>query len=344
MPKGRHLKERGRERSAIDSGGQDYRWKSRKKQKRSANASSTTGDLDCNIGPDIIVDADNKTKDVASNVAGVSATDSLSEKQNSGESTRFLSKQRERLKKVKQAKSARYEESRSSADREMLEDPSGFLWSRYVAWAGDKLSGLEQRTERWSRDDVGLIGNRGNSTEAPATRLIDKLKSDTGNLYDRASACSARNEPSICLLLIAASGLRAASFGKSLYDGKPVGKLFGKHIKKEEQHQWLKHYAAPTAAPTAVGTARRVHALCDSGYLSLESCSVLIIDMDRDIKLRNILEMNSTRHELFDFIHSHVRSLLKTKKLKLMLHFSGDAQDSPCDTPQLNSAVDHLLE
>jgi U3-containing 90S pre-ribosomal complex subunit len=232
------------------------------------------------------------------------------------ETSGHSNKQKERLLVVKQKRRVKFEEDRQNADSLLRSDPARFLWERYLAWASDKLSPLERDTDRWSSEDVITIFSEEGREDGS---LIQAVKQVVANPYALASATKS-GIPGICVLLVASSGLRAAHLSKSMYDGRPVGKLFSKHIKKEEQTAWLQKYATSAGAPSAVGTARRLHLLCDEGSLTLAPCTVFVIDMKRDAKTQNILDMSATRDELFEFIHVHLRPLVRSQQVKILLH------------------------
>jgi hypothetical protein len=242
----------------------------------------------------------------------------------------YAAKHKARLQKVKSTRRRKFEEERKAADEKMRREPYAYLWDLYSKWAGDKLSALESDSDRFTPENVMFLAMPAEPTDKaiaakmPAGLLIGSIKNMIPGLYLRNTASGKGNDivPSISVILAASSGLRAASLGRAMYDGKPCGKMFSKHLKKEEQIEWLKKHAAPKAAPTAVATARRVHLLCDEGSMSLASTTVFVIDMNRDDKLQNVLDMTATRDEMLDFIHVHLRPLVKSGQVTVVLHSS----------------------
>lgn len=224
-------------------------------------------------------------------------------------------------KRMKEKRRVKFEEERMAADALMKSDAAAFLWQQFCRWAGpDKLTALERDAEQWSSDNVGFL-RVGEAADGDSAALIDAVRSLMPDAYARAGE-GRDGVPGVSVLLVAASGLRAAQLGRAMYDGKPVGKLFSKHISKEEQRAWLAANGKKKAAPTGVGTARRLHVLCDEGSLSLASTSVFVIDMNRDKKLQTVLDMTATRDELCDFINVHLRPLVKAGQIRILLHSS----------------------
>jgi hypothetical protein len=309
-------------RGAGSSTGIDFRWKKKKKVADDDEEGTGTtarneegrfpsadalqdGDRDENVGCEI--------RTVPQELAGGDG----SALTGTGDAKSGLAeRQKERLLAVKVKRRRKFEEDRERADKYMRSDPAAFLWEQYTAWAGDKLSPLEQDIDRWSSDDAFSILTNDADDDGSLIRGVKHVVAEPYSAKD----ASPDGVPGVCVLLVASSGLRAAHLSKAMYDGKPVGKLFSKHIKKEDQIIWLQKFASPSPARTAVGTARRLHVLCDDGSLSLAQCTAFVIDMKRDAKTQNVLDMSATRDELFDFIHVHLRPLVRSKRVKILLH------------------------
>lgn len=233
---------------------------------------------------------------------------------------RLLAKKRGKHAAVKERKRRKYEELRQAADTEMRSSPASLLWRKYASWAGEKLSPLERDTEQWSSENVAsLFVSCDKSTYMPCNgATIAALKAQYPHVYAKNTSVS-DGTPSVSVLLLAPSGLRASQLAGSLFDGKSVGKLFSKHITQDSQAEWLRKHGTPKAARTAAGTARRVQLLCESGDLSLGACTAILLDMHRDVKMQNILDMTSTEGELFQLIHDFARPLIKSGQLRIFL-------------------------
>lgn len=227
---------------------------------------------------------------------------------------------KKREKAAKQRRRVMHEEERVRCERMIREEPAELLWEKYIEWVGDKLSPVEAREEKWTDDHVICVEER------PGVPLIQLIKETIGPDYVSQGEFKKGKTatPGVACIALASSAVRAVEIAKSMYDGKPVGKLFSKHIQITEQRKWLGICCSKALAPTAAGTAKRVHRLIEEGDMTLKHTVALVIDFKRDTKSRNIVDLNMVRDELFEFIHTHVRSLLSKKKIKLVLYASND--------------------
>merc|ERR1712054_488419 len=96
-------------------------------------------------------------------------------------------------------------------------------------------------------------------------------------------------------LIVAGAGLRAADLTRAVkkFHGKDnlVAKLFAKHIKIEEQVNFLKN----KKTGIGVGTPARLADLIDNGALSLENLQRIIVDASHiDQKKRGVIDMKDT--------------------------------------------------
>jgi len=78
-----------------------------------------------------------------------------------------------------------------------------------------------------------------------------------------------------------------------------VAKLFGKHLKVDEQLALL----ARQCPVYAVGTPGRIQALLKSSQKPFLSIDHLVIDTERDLKQRSILEIPETRDALLQLVY-----------------------------------------
>ncbi|KAI6779997.1 uncharacterized protein J7T54_007473 [Emericellopsis cladophorae] len=104
-------------------------------------------------------------------------------------------------------------------------------------------------------------------------------------------------------LIVAGAGLRAADLTRAVkkFQGKDnlVAKLFAKHIKIEEQVNFLKN----KKTGIGVGTPARLADLIDNGALSLENLQRIIVDASHiDQKKRGVIDMKDTMMPLARFL------------------------------------------
>lgn len=319
-----------RKRKAGGGGGEDFRWRKKKKSPQAALEDGVPFAEVIRPPSGDAIDGDFAVPEKSVEVTGeipegsTGAGDAALPIGKKKAKKQATAKQKEKLAQVKERRRKRFEEEREAADLRMKEAPAAFLWEKYVEWAGpERLSTVERKSEVWSGENVQYLHvEEQKEVETKSTpAIIAAVKKANAGLY--ALAKEPRDGvPGVSVLLVAASGLRASQLGRAMYDGKPVGKLFSKHISKEEQREWLEKNAKKKAAPTAVGTARRLHVLCEEGTLSLACTTVFIIDMNRDKKLQTVLDMAATRDELFDFIHVHLRPHIAAGNVKVLLHCS----------------------
>ncbi|CDF38742.1 unnamed protein product [Chondrus crispus] len=292
---GRGGKNRSKPRGAGAGGGNvDFRWnKNRNKRSRYDANLHETGDSipDDNLG----------------NATGVAATGRKKEKKESI---------KERQRNAKRRRREMHERDRQESDEMIRSSPAQFLWKRYLEWARDKLTSVEKKVDRWTQEHVVSVESRDDAT------LIQLVKEVVGHDYIAQGEWKKKQNalPGVACIALALSALRAVYLAKGVYDGKPVGKLFSKHIKIEVQQEWLRKCCKDGLAPSAAGTAKRVQRLIEEGAMTLKHTSVLVIDFHRDDKDRNILDFPTLKEELFDFLHNHARTLIAEGKMKIVLY------------------------
>lgn len=221
---------------------------------------------------------------------------------------------RARQRTSKQRRRDHHERERREGDALVRSRPHTFLWEQYAAWAGDKLSAVERAAEQWTKDDVHVVTDDGESN------LMEDVRRILGK--DFVKNCGWKRGvglPGIACIALGHGALRAVNLGRRVNDGRPVGKLFGKHIKIDEQRSWVESCCNKKLAPSAVGTAKRIQRLIEEERMTLKHTGALIVDMTRDVRMRNMLDMPCVREELFEFLHSHVRKEVATGRLKIIL-------------------------
>lgn len=222
---------------------------------------------------------------------------------------------KQRQRNAKRRRREMHDFERMASDGMIRTKPDQFLWAKYVEWVGSKLSNAEKKAERWTKEQIHGIEEDTNKS------LMESVKEVVGPDYISQGAWkkSASAKPGIACIVLTSSALRAVELAKSVYDGRPVGKLFSKHIKIEEQQKWLATCCVKGLAPSAAGTAKRVQRLVEEGYMTLAHTVALIIDFKRDNRERNILDFNATKDELFEFLHDHARPFINEQKMKVLL-------------------------
>lgn len=226
---------------------------------------------------------------------------------------------RERQRNAKKRRREMHHNDRQVSDEMLRSAPHHFLWNKYVQWAAHRLTSVEKTAEKWLPEHVTSVTIRDD------LRLIEQVKEQIGPDYITQGDWKKKKPatPGVACVVLAPSAVRAVHLAKEVYDGRPVGKLFSKHIKIDEQREWLRRCCDKSLAPSAAGTARRVQRLVEEGTMTLAHTSVLVIDFSRDIRLRNILDIDATRVELFQFIHSMVREIVAERRMKILLYVPG---------------------
>ncbi|KAI9297847.1 hypothetical protein K502DRAFT_346635 [Neoconidiobolus thromboides FSU 785] len=118
------------------------------------------------------------------------------------------------------------------------------------------------------------------------------------------------------VLVLTPSAIRATSVVRELRDlsGKlPVGKLFAKHIKIPEQKKFLESFSFTLG----VGTPNRITKLIEMGYLDLSRLELVVIDLFKDAKNRNLFNIPECGKDFFDFHCASLSTLIKDNNVKV---------------------------
>eukprot|EP00993_Chasmostoma_nieuportense_P006512 NODE_7147_length_462_cov_30.262687_g6981_i0.p1 GENE.NODE_7147_length_462_cov_30.262687_g6981_i0~~NODE_7147_length_462_cov_30.262687_g6981_i0.p1 ORF type:complete len:153 (-),score=63.50 NODE_7147_length_462_cov_30.262687_g6981_i0:3-395(-) len=85
-------------------------------------------------------------------------------------------------------------------------------------------------------------------------------------------------------------------------NSNPVLKLFAKHMKVPQQaYQLQKAWVC-----VVVGTAQRMGELCEEGSLKLDALKFVVVDMWRNQKDMNLLEIKPGNLQFCEFFHKHL--------------------------------------
>ncbi|ORX61726.1 hypothetical protein DM01DRAFT_1316573 [Hesseltinella vesiculosa] len=118
-------------------------------------------------------------------------------------------------------------------------------------------------------------------------------------------------------IVITHSAIRATDLVRSLKGGfgetYRVGKLFAKHIKVQEQAEFLKE----TAVHLVVGTPHRLLELAENGSLKLDNLELIVVDSDMAKGNYHLMDNLSCRQPFFEFLNTHVASRLQQGSTKL---------------------------
>lgn len=124
-------------------------------------------------------------------------------------------------------------------------------------------------------------------------------------------------------LIISSSALRCIDLynkARSIKGCPRVAKLFAKHIKAAEQISLLK---GDPQSPVAFGTSGRISSLIhDEPSLMTSNLNIIVIDLHRDSKLRNIIDIPETSKPLLELIFSSKSPIyrrIKEGKTKIVL-------------------------
>ncbi|CAH0476814.1 unnamed protein product [Peronospora belbahrii] len=125
-----------------------------------------------------------------------------------------------------------------------------------------------------------------------------------------------RRDKSPIVLILSSSALRCVEVIKHLASFQcRVAKLFGKHLKINEQVKQL----TSTYFPIAVGTPARVKKLLEIKALSMKHTKRVILDMEKNKKQLSILELKDTATEVVDLLQFHLLPQLNAKQSEMKI-------------------------
>ena len=91
--------------------------------------------------------------------------------------------------------------------------------------------------------------------------------------------------------------------------------MFAKHMKVQEQVQWLKAHVVRSI----VGTPNRLLQLVERNALRLDSCRCLILDCWLNDKQQNLLGVKEVWQDTAKFIVDHCMTRITSGQMKLAL-------------------------
>lgn len=288
----------------------DFRWKKGKQDKMSQEtikSNGQTGDT-LNGSDEMVIEGVNQA------LKGLAAHKGAAAQKKAKRAVK-LRRRKERFDTNKSKRREMHERLRVQTDDMVRRLPHQYLWERYVSWAGDKLTTMEKAAEKWSPEQVFVVEDGSNNS------LIPFIKSIIGQDYRTKTGWKSGTDEtaSISCISLGHGAVKAVEFATRMFDGLPVGKLFSKHIKIEAQRSWLENSKKQPGLTNATGTPKRVQRLIEEDTLSLKHTVGVVIDMSRDNRLMNLIDITSSCGELFEFIHEHLRAEMATGRLKVIL-------------------------
>ena len=157
----------------------------------------------------------------------------------------------------------------------------------------------------WVPETSFLPGNRCGVT---VDAIVESLPSISGIL----TSASCR------VLVLTSSAVRAIFHLKALASLRrkcTVGKLFGRHLKVEDQVSLLKR----RRVPIAIGTPARVLSILDQEPSLLAATDYIVIDASRDVKLRSIFDIPETSRPLLSTIYKHFIASIQSGRCRMVV-------------------------
>ncbi|PSC76809.1 CMSS1 [Micractinium conductrix] len=187
------------------------------------------------------------------------------------------------------------------------EDQADWLWSSFQQHAA--ASGLER----------GGLAESGVAALPAQGSLEERLKGLAAAGGWQAAFCSREGPAGApALLLVSPSAIGAVNLIKlcpQFNRACRIGKLFAKHFKVAEQEEALRSQVMCIAA----GTPNRLCKLADGGALRLDRLAHVVLDVQLDVKQRDLLSIPETRADWWTFYERHLKQRVDAGSLKLSL-------------------------
>ena len=120
-------------------------------------------------------------------------------------------------------------------------------------------------------------------------------------------------KPAVIVLTHAA--MRAADLSRAMKPLGKVAKLFAKHMKIQEQAEFLKK----EPVHLVVGTPNRVKALIEQEHIKLDNLELVVVDTERNAKRFTAFENDAVRGDLYNLLGSYIAPRMNDKKTRLGL-------------------------
>ncbi|OQR90213.1 ubiquitin-specific protease [Thraustotheca clavata] len=217
-----------------------------------------------------------------------------------------------------QAKKPKQQKSMKGLQNMKQEELFKLVNDVYMKFYGNDLTPIEI-ANGLTESHFTVIPQFGKHTLDSFTRFLRALCPEWKFLF---KGKGIKDKCSPIILIMCSSALRAVEVGKLIRACRAiasfkchVAKLFGKHLKLEEQVQNLKRFH-----PIAIGTPGRIKTLLEMKALSLECTTHVVIDMHRDSKNMSILELKDTSKDTIDCIRDAFLPQLTASKLSIALY------------------------
>jgi len=228
-------------------------------------------------------------------------------------------KKKSRWKKLKEKKKLKYQEEKNN-EKNILhlsaKNQAEMFWSKYCQHFSKILSSLEKSDSLNEKNFITFE----KEDEHQLENLSNYLKTICPNWKKEFCEPKKEEERGVPrLLILTFSAIRATEIVKTLGEFRKlikIGKLFAKHIKLEEQKQFLDNYPVRIV----VGTPNRVGKLINWGTLNLDKCKLLLIDLSKNAKNQTIFDIKDTTIDFFDFYKQHCHHLIRNQKMKLCFY------------------------
>eukprot|EP00904_Undaria_pinnatifida_P011338 jgi/Undpi1/7334/HiC_scaffold_22.g09807.m1 len=185
------------------------------------------------------------------------------------------------------------------------------LWSKFCKVRRDLVTPLEMDSPWITSKSLALVDGFGAHTAIKLVGFIKASLPDWKKRIQNRDNNAPRGSPSV--LIICAGARRCVEVMKHLTAFRcQVVKLFAKHLKIEEQKVMLRK----GCFPLAVGTPGRMQALAAAGSLRLDSSALIVLDMEKNIKGRDVLDMDGVANDTMAFLAEYVRPHLASSSAK----------------------------
>lgn len=239
------------------------------------------------------------------------------------------------------------EKQRSVVDRFLRSAPHRVMSEWYKTQAGPTLPLSERLMVQWTPDQISVV------EDGSERSLVPHIKRIVGEDYavppqipqeDILNDEPVKRKPAgTACLAIGYDAESAVRIARRVYDGSPVIKLFSRHIDKDQQRKTLRQL--PQGFTTTMsGTSKRIHDLISAGALTLDHTKVVVIDLCRNSILSNLLDIPNTSQELFALIHAHMRHLLESGSLNIIVVTQAEEEMPKERFPQPSSDDDGMDE
>ncbi|CAM9551780.1 unnamed protein product [Scytosiphon promiscuus] len=176
------------------------------------------------------------------------------------------------------------------------------LWAKFCKVRGDLVTPLELDFPWITGGSLARVDGFGAHTAIKLVGFIKASLPDWKKRIQNRNSNAPRGSPSV--LIVCAGARRCVEVMKHLTAFRcQVVKLFAKHLKMEEQKVMLRK----GCFPLGVGTPGRMRALAEAGSLRLDSSALVVLDLEKNIKGRNVLDMDGVAGDTMAFLADCVR-------------------------------------